>query len=204
VEVQAVKKAKNDAVAASKTKHKQKLSHVKKLLRDEIVMANAKHKQNIIKLNRQNEAMRQQTSDQRNKWKETLRAAEQMNSVLEQTATAALLEVQSCTRQLHVGSCLTRDLKATLEQVVEASSTKETEVEKLEGTNKALWADLRHVRKQLQEEEARVKRMEKEQAVLQKKVEDLQEELLVTKGKLKGQNLRVLALCQVLLPFVVS
>ncbi len=163
VEVQAVKKAKNDAVAASKTQHKQKLSH-----------ANAKHKQNIIKLNRQNEAMRQQTSDQRNKWKETLRAAEQKNSVLEQTATAALLEVQSCTRQLHVGSCLTRDLKATLEQVMEASSTKETEVEKLEGTNKALCADLRHVRKQLQEEEARVKQMEKEQAGMQKKVEDLQ------------------------------
>jgi hypothetical protein len=121
VEVQAVKKAKNDAVAASKTQHKQKLSHVRKLLRDEIVMANAEHKQNLMKLNRQNEAMRQQNSDQRKKWKETLRAAEQKNSVLDQTATAALLEVQSCTRQLHVESCLTRDLKATLEEVVEAS-----------------------------------------------------------------------------------
>jgi hypothetical protein len=101
-EVQAVKKAKNDAVSACTTQHKQKLSNVKKLWRDEMIMTNAKHQNDMTRLQRQNETVRQQTRDQRNKFKETISAVEQKNSLLDQTATAALLEVQSFTRQLHV------------------------------------------------------------------------------------------------------
>ena len=67
----------------------------------------------------------------------------------------------------------------------------------MEGTNKELSAELRHVKKQLQDAEARVLKLEKEQAEMQNKVEHLEEKLLGAKAKLRGQNLRVLDLCQV-------
>ena len=196
-EVQAVKKAKNDAVSRSTTEHKQKLSNVKKLLRDELVMAHGKHQNDITRLHRQNEAVRQQTRDQRSKFKETIRVVEQKSTLFEHSATAALLEVQSCTRQLHVESCHTRDLTAQLEQVVNESNTKETELKHLEGTNKEMSAELRHVKKQLQDAEAHVLKLEREQAEMQKKVQHLEEKLFGAKAKMKGQNLRVLDLCQV-------
>ncbi len=95
--------------------------------------------------------MRQHDSDQQYKLKETIRAVEQKKETLEQTATAALLEAQSCTRRLHVGSCLTRDHEAAVDE----SNTFATELEKSQGTTKVLCDELHHVRKQLQEEEAR-------------------------------------------------
>jgi hypothetical protein len=99
--------------------------------------------------------------------------------------TAALLEVQSCTRQLHVGSCLTRDLEAAL---VDESNTTATELDKLQGTNKVLCDELRHVRKQLQEEEARVVKVEKEQAEIQKKEESLEEKHMI-EGRIERPKL---------------
>jgi hypothetical protein len=138
-------------------------------------------------------------SDQRFKFKETIRSVEQKNEALEQTATAALLEVQSCTRQLHVGSCLTRDLEVALEQVVDESSTTATELHKLQGTNKVLRDELHHVRKQI-----RVVKLEKAQGEMQKKAERLEEKLVQTKAEfLKGQNLRVLTLSEVLTLFLI-
>lgn len=196
-EVQAVKKAKHDAVSAATTQHKQKLSNVKKLLRDKFVMTHGQHHNDITKLHRQNKAVRQETRDQRNKFKETIRVVEQQSSLLEESATAALLEVQSCTRQLNVESCLTRDLKAKLQQMVDESNTKETELNHLEGTNKELSAELLHVTKLLGEAEAHVFKLEKVRAEKDKKVEHLEDRLLRAKANLRGQNLRVLDLCQV-------
>jgi hypothetical protein len=57
-EMQAVKKAKEDAVSASTMHHKKQLSNAKKMLKEEMVTAKVKHDKDVAKLNRQNEAMR--------------------------------------------------------------------------------------------------------------------------------------------------